>query len=54
MLLSRENKARLKWLMSVRGGVGQADNPTKERVLDEINNARRWLEQLEQAVHKGK
>lgn len=52
-LISSEKKAALKWLMGMHSGVGQADSQTRERVLEEIGAARRWLDDLEAAARKG-
>ncbi len=49
-LISRKYKADLRELMTIRSGVGQADNQTKQMILEKINNAKLWLEALEKTV----
>lgn len=53
ILISREDRARIRELMLLRSGVGQVDEPTKQAIRDEIAVARRWLKQLEQALDSG-
>jgi hypothetical protein len=36
--------------MRIRGGVGEADEPTKQLIREEMSAVRRWLKQLEKAV----
>lgn len=50
-LLSREDKASLRLLMSLRSGVGEADTETKQMVLDKITQTRRWLDDLENQLY---
>jgi hypothetical protein len=50
ILISRENRAKIRDLMALRGGVGQLGNVEKGQVRDDIATARRWLEQLEQSL----
>jgi hypothetical protein len=50
ILISRENRVKIRELMSLRSGVGQLDIQTRRYIHDEINAARRWLRQLEQAL----
>lgn len=52
-LISGETKLRVRWLMGVRDGVGEADTQTKALVISEIENARRWLDEIESAVKRG-
>ena len=52
-LITRKNKADLRELMAIRSGVGQADIQTKQMILEKIDNAKQWLEQLEKTVAKG-
>jgi hypothetical protein len=52
ILISREDQAKLRELMRIRGGVGQANSSTKQVVRQEITAARRWLTQLEQALDR--
>jgi len=53
-LISGDMKFRVRWLMGVRDGVGEADPQTKQTVMSEIENARRWLDEIENAVSKSK
>ena len=50
ILISREDRARIRELMLLRSGVGQVDDMYKQYVRDEISAVRRWLKQLEQAL----
>ncbi len=49
-LLSRENQQDFKWLLKIRSGVGEADSQTRQQVLEKIDHARRWLDELENAA----
>jgi hypothetical protein len=51
-LISGDMKARVRWLMGVRDGVGEADTQTKALVISEIESARRWLDEIEKAVKR--
>jgi hypothetical protein len=52
ILISREDQAKLRELMRIRGGVGESNKSTKNLVRQEITAARRWLTQLEEALDK--
>lgn len=54
ILISREDRSRIRELMLLRSGVGQVDQLTKQYIRDEIAVARRWLKQLEQALDSDK
>ncbi len=49
-LISPENKAVLRDLMKIRSGVGEADSQTRQAILEKIDNARHWLDELENAA----
>lgn len=51
-LISSEMKLSVRWLMGVRDGVGEADSQTKQLVMAEVENARRWLDEIEAAVRR--
>jgi hypothetical protein len=53
ILISREERSRIRELMLLRSGVGQVDETTKQTIREEIALARRWLKQLEQALDSG-
>lgn len=50
ILISREDRARIRELMLLRSGVGQVDEAYKQYIRDEIAAVRRWLKLLEQAL----
>jgi hypothetical protein len=50
LLLSDLDKFYLKGLMKLRSRVGAADRKTKDQLLDDISQIRRWLDDLEKAI----
>jgi ParB-like chromosome segregation protein Spo0J len=51
-LITGDMKLRVRWLMGVRDGVGEADTQTKQLVMSEIENARRWLDEIERTIKR--
>ncbi len=50
ILISRQNRAKIRHLMALRGGAGQLGKKEKRKLRDDIAIARNWLEQLEQTL----
>ncbi|GAB4516231.1 MAG: hypothetical protein OHK0046_21200 [Anaerolineae bacterium] len=51
-LFSKENEHIARTLFALRDGVGQAERQTKQQILSHIEEMRRWLDHLEDAVSK--
>lgn len=49
-MISKENQQVVQELLRIRDGVGEAKSPTKRKIIESINDVRRWLDELESTV----